>query len=196
MTDGKPTKKELIFSKGCLAPEKHGALVAEIDKYAAIAGLGGGNMRYIWEPIEKYGLSDLETKMLKNIKRLGSQGKGGAIYVAQEPGMIVDRFMALTGCMVRNHVDARFMPLECVIDEYNEHRSISAAVACIPNFHTQATSLPPWRISLLSDLLVQHMSEGKLIVGYVENAVKIRSAYPAAVCDLLQNKFITLGGKL
>ncbi len=186
-------KNEQIFSKGCLTPDKHGPLVAEIDKFAAVAGLGGANKRYIWEPLEKYNLSDMEVTVLKGLKQLSSLGKGGVIYVGQKPAAIADRLMALTGCMVRNYVDARFTPLEHLITEYKEQRCIAAEVACVPNLHTEATCLQAWQKSLLSDLLLHHMSEGKLIFGYVQNPTKMQADYPAAIHDLLKSRFYTIG---
>src|SRR5688572_4798293 len=116
------SKAEKIYASGCLTPEKHGPLVAEIDKFAAIAGLGGGNMRYIWEPIGNVSLTKGEIGILQNIKKLAAQGKGGVLYVGENPSAIVKKLMALTGCMLRNYVDARFMPLESVIEEYNQHK--------------------------------------------------------------------------
>lgn len=185
--------KAWIYSQSCLDPEKHGPLIDDIYRYAAMAGLGGSNMRHIWEPIEKHGLSEEETLMLKNIKKLSKRGQAGALYVGQDSGMIADRFMALTGCMVRNYVDARYVPLERAIDEFKEQGAVSAAVACIPNFHTDATCLKDWRISLLYDLLLQHMSEGKLIIGYVQDMAKMETDYPATMCAFLKANFLPIG---
>lgn len=194
MSEENSDKKTHIFAKGCLTEEKHTPLVAQIDKYAAIAGLGGGNMRYIWEPLQN--LTEMETLVLKNIKKLGEKGKCGLLYVGGDPQKIADRLMALTGCMLRNYVDAQFMTLEKMLKEYADRESISAAVACIPNLHMVGTYLPPWQQSLLYDLLLQHMADGKLIIGYIENTTKMKSFYSPAVHDHLKSRFFTTGGNL
>ena len=108
------------FTNGCLTAEKHGPLMAGIDKYAAIAGI---STRYVRQPI-KFDLTTVEMATLKNIKRLSSQGMYGMIYVGGSPADCTERLMALTGCMLRNYVDARFMPLEGMLKEYKEHASI------------------------------------------------------------------------
>jgi hypothetical protein len=186
-------KEDYFPPKGCLNPEKHNTLVANIEKYAEISGLGGGNKHFIWESIAKYNLNKLEMTVLENLKRMPSSGKKGVLYIGQPPSQITEKFMALTGCMVRNFVDARCMTLEKVLYEYKENKEIEASVVCIPNLCTDATDLPKWQQGLLSDFLIQHQHSGKLLFGYIQNASKMGLCFPSSVCDHLKNNFITTG---
>jgi hypothetical protein len=183
--------KNEIYQKGCLNLEKHAPLVDKLDTYAQAAGLAGGNRRYIWEPLN--GFSKLELEVLRKAHKLCEEGKYGLLYVGGNPGKAVDRLMAITGCFVRNFVDARYMTVETMLKSYAEEKAVAGKVACVPNLFVKGGSLG-WQKGMVYDLLLQHMGDGKLLFAYVQDLNALGAEYGQPIADHLRERFFKVGG--
>jgi hypothetical protein len=182
---------EEIYKKGCLKPDKHGPLVERLDTYAHVAGLAGGNRRFLWEPLKDF--SQLELEVLRDSHRLSEKGMFGLLYVGNSSGVAVNRLMAITGCFVRNFVDARYMTVETALKIYAEEKTIPGKVTCIPNLFVSGCSLG-WQKGMVYDFLLHHMSQGKLLFAYVQDLKGAGSEYGQSAFDHLSTRFFKVGG--
>lgn len=187
--------KSQIYDAGCLYPEKHQVLVDDLYKYAAQAGLSG-NEDFIWKSVEPYELSEIEKLFLQKLDKIPKEkGKYGLLYCEQDSEDIAERLMAITGLLVRNFIDARYMTLQDFLGHFKEHGGVQSKVLCIPNLYVADAPLNKWDMNPFYDALLHHMSEAKLIIGYIESLASMRKDYPAAVCNHFENKFLRIGGR-
>lgn len=180
------TKKE-IYEAGCLKPEDHRALVDNFYGYAAAAGLGGANCQYIWKPLQAP--NAVEVTAFKNFSQLSAKGQRGLLYCGNSLSNATDRLMAVTGCMVRNYVDARFTTIEKALHVYAEEKEIHGRVLCIANFFMNGGSLG-WKKNILYDFLLQLAGEDKLLFAFVQDFDVMAKEYGPAVTDYLSTRFL------
>ncbi len=179
-----------IYQKGCLTPEKHRALVERFDTYALVSGLGGGNRRFIWEPLPE--MTKLELDALKKARRLPEFGKYGVLYVGGNSSLVVNRLMSITGCFVRNFVDARYVTIETAMKMFKAEGSVSGEVVCIPNLYAKGSSLG-WQKGMMYDFLLHQMAEGKLIFAYAQDLEGVAFEYGQPAANHLLERFIKIG---
>lgn len=114
----------------------------------------------------------------------------GAIFVGADAE---DKIIAIAAVFLRNHLDARIMSVNTMLDDHDKQQP---TVALIPNLYVrgQGQALPPWKQSALYDILLQRKAAGLLTLGYVEDMQALKKDYGTVFERHLRNNYVLLGG--
>lgn len=187
------TEKQLkIYEKGApvLHSPYHDRLLADIDRFAAMAGIAG-SMEYIWQSVHESKLGVKEKEYLKSFPLLANEGKFGLAYLGDVKN-IPDRMMSIVGILLRNYVDARFISMSDIFSLKSKGEEVQGSCLCIPNFYIRkesGLSVHEWKVQAVYDLLIQRLSAGKQTVVQIEDTAAFTSAYGTSVWDLIKTKY-------
>lgn len=179
------------YGTGVLTREKHERLVMDLERLCSRAGIGGDNNRYVWTPV-KGELEAEEISYLQDLKKLvkAEEPKFGFLYKGsgkKQAASIQERMMLMTGCLLRNYVDARLMHVDTIMQYLMNNSTLDAEVLLIPNFFVakDAESMLDFKKSLLHNLLLARISDGLQTVVYVDRPSSLGALYGDSVKGLL-----------
>jgi hypothetical protein len=152
----------LYFAPGVLKQGVHERLVLRIDEFAKRAGIPK-------EAIYTQTLADacpsIEVRdWVMNYRQRLSKGSAGLAVVHPLP---VDSWLrAVTGCFLRNFVDARYLTCETVINAMKDGEPPEGTVIVIPNLNIPTThaGIEEWHASLLYDFMLYRQAAGLPVV--------------------------------
>lgn len=163
--------------------EKHDRLLADLDRIVERAGLGVPNKHLVWESTKEH-LTKLEVRYLTHVRELAQHNIFGAVlHGTPRHGNPHARMQRMVGCLLRNYLDARIMPLDTVMAYLSDGQPLKATVLFIPDFFIakHAENTPPWKLTLLTGLLFNRAQEGVQTVVYVDDMSKMRAIYGTAL---------------
>ena len=178
-----------------LDKEVHKHLIADQERYATMAGI---SVQMLGQSAKGY-LTPTEIDWLRGIKPLLKNGQANYCFVGPQKVSIHTKMMAITGCLLRNFIDARVMPLLNVLED--EESALTPTVLLIPDFYTAGSGdktasmnkpLPAWQIPRLHSVLLSRMVSNKGTIVYASHLEKVKDCYGPGIDDLIQNHY-TLG---
>jgi len=171
-TDGTTEEKSILDE------EFHARLIADIDRYAEMAGIP---VYMLHEPLAQY-CSPEEVKWIKDI--LLTRDKGLCV-TGIDPGHPVEsKMMAMAAALLRNYIDARVVTMTTLLQEHHDGEVESPTVMLIPNFYVEYSGGKPntnWQVNILQDILMRRMVEGKTTIIYVQSIEGLKKNFGEAI---------------
>jgi hypothetical protein len=121
------------YASGVLKEADHSRLVADIENIALAAGIAPA---YIAEPLAKH-CGQQEEDWLTRYLRGHAAAQYGLVYIGPSEKLI-SRMMAVCGCLLRNHVNARVVMVRDLLAELKAGAMPDETCLLIPNFHRSA----------------------------------------------------------
>lgn len=119
------------FAFGVLDKSYHQRLVQGLDRWARLAGVP---KKLICTTIKGV-CGEGEIAWLQRLDFYRTDGVLGAVYVGEFDPSVEERFMAITGFLVRNYRDARYTTLQDVVASLRAGDRPGGRTLLIPNFH-------------------------------------------------------------
>lgn len=118
------------WETGALRREVHGPLIADRMAVARRSGLGEGNISAMWTKLPP------ETQNYERawLKQVIAEKRGNHAYYTGKAGRARAKFVAFTGALLRNFMDARLLSVDEIAEKYHEHENLDADVLFIPDF--------------------------------------------------------------
>ncbi len=192
------------FKDSLLDPEKDSGLIQNIHKYAQIAGLSG-SPKYIWQSMQ--GLPEVSEKDIQRAKLIpnlySKLNKAGMVFSEYNASEIPVKFMAMTGYMIRNYLDARYYPLPALVTEIMEEGAPEPRMLFIPDFvsdHSNSMNkksiiaAPDWKKEMLYGLLLQRQADGLPTILAVPEIESILHCFGRTVYDFIQQYYASAKG--
>jgi len=161
--------------------QRHARLIADFENVCAVAGLQG---RFLQESMKTY-CSPEEVEWVSNFRTNMREGSTGLVLEGiSRPDT---RCQAICAAFVRNYIDARVVPLNTVLEAYEEDKLGNPTVLLIPNLyvHSAQKNMLDWKVQTLYDLLLQRSVNNRATVLYVENMSGLQKAYGLPFADFL-----------
>lgn len=189
---------------------KDAALIRNLRSYAEAAGLEG-NPQFIWQSVKKCPeISKNDKECLRHIKSLITDaGKYGYLYTGEKQPII--KFMAMTGLLVRNYIDATYITMTELIGTLMHGDEPSSRVMFIPDFFITSFStdntvqvrgsldkklkaktrldIPDWKREMVYSFLLRRMSQGKITIVYVSDMDIFKNSYGFDIHDFVENHY-------
>lgn len=200
-----------------LDPVHDEMLIRNLDAYAEAAGLAG-NPRFIWESVkDKSYLRKSDLEFFSKIFSLEHDEGGLACGVMYEGFQDVSlKFMAGTGLLVRNYINAAYMPMQEVFGLLLDNQFPTARVLFIPDLFMYETESKQknhakynrsgghggasedktsfkayaWKKELLSYLFTKRQAEGWPTVISVSNLGLMQKAYGHEITRFIKDHFV------
>lgn len=175
------------YKTGLLNPDKHYMLVRDLRKYSEVAGI---SEKYIYTSLSNH-CSETEIKWMQNFHSYHASETHGMIYSGQFKESIFQKMATLTGCFLRNFVDARIIMLSDVIKSIYDN-SFDPTVLMIPNFYMNGTERGGVKLfdrdrQNLFGFMMDRSNRGKCTILYVENMDKMAIDYGEGFVKLFKN---------
>lgn len=178
------------YESGVLDEDVHGQLISRLPDILMWAGIGG-YPEAVWTPMSEF-CSEKEVDWVTNLRSHGGVGgKFGFYYDLDQVKNADERMVALTGCLIRNFVNVRMMPLNQALSDQKELDEEDPQVLIIPNFFNkgEARDLHPMRRTAIHDLLsVRIMINAQTILG-VQEPNSVRQLYGTQIADIIKHKY-------
>lgn len=173
------------MSTAVLNPIVHARLMADMAAICARANVPTTAMH----KSARETLDENEMAWLSSLTISPSGVKGtGAIFVGDPDSE--DKLIAIAAALLRNHLDARIMSVNTVLDQ-----SEPSSVVLIPNLYVrgQGQALPTWKVQQLYDILLSRRTLGLLTIAYVEDMGGLKKDYGTVFERHLKNNYTILG---
>lgn len=178
-----------VFEIGILNREYHERLLADLNKYAGIAGIP---KEFVWAKLSAY-CTDKDVEWVRRMR----EGKDhGLVYEGSGFSVpIADKMMAITGACLRNYIDARFMTVQDVLEQLKNGTMRSPTMVLVPNFcmpKDEASSVAPWQAASLLGWLYSRMAHDLKTVLYVGDMATLEKNYGEAMASHLRHHYTFL----
>lgn len=141
------------FASGVLDPAVHHRLIEDADRVLRVAGLSSAHLSGLWTPLSET-CGKTEIKWLSGLHENAAEGILGLLLAGEYSPPIEARMVALTCCLLRNHIDARLVTLRDVLVDDPD-----PTVLLIPNFHTRGR-LRAFEVGNLTDVVMGRYKRG------------------------------------
>lgn len=118
------------WDTGVLKREVHGPLIADRIAISRRSGLGQGNISSMWSKLPP----DTQGYEREWLKALVQAPYGKHAFYTGKPAAAREKFIAFTGALLRNFMDARLLSVDEIADIYFENHAVEADVLFIPDF--------------------------------------------------------------
>lgn len=187
-----------------LSVEKDQMLIRDLMKYARAAGIAG-HPEYIYQSIKGVkGVTKEDLALSRKLPNLKKEGVAGILYVATDLSVITHKFMALTGLMVRNYIDACYMPVVELSQMLMDGGSPTARILFIPDFsvvqgknRNDISKIEPmlgWKRELFQGCLVKRQSENLQTVIAVASEEALKKVYGPEIHQFILSNYSVVGG--
>jgi hypothetical protein len=181
------------YATGVLVKEHHDRLVADIDNFAADAGI---QAHWLWQHLgETCGEVAVEYVRRFNHHRHGGEIAGLCLVRGSSSLALVEPHMAaIAAALVRNFVRARVITLGRVLQYCAAGDPPEATCLLIPNFFIpkqDGGTIASWQVSALYDLLIQRQALGLQTVVYVSDMSGLEKEYGLAFSSLIKHAYIS-----
>lgn len=183
-----------VRPQGVLDPERHAALIANRESIARDAGIP---VHLLWQKLPA--LTAAERAWLARFHRHRGEGRCGLLLTGEAPALDpLQRIGAMAGCLSRNFVRARVVPLLDALEAVADGAPIAATCLLIPDFVPERAAVreaPAWRVAQLTALLTARWSGGGSASGlqtvlYAPSLADAGREYGGFVADLLRNHYL------
>lgn len=167
---------------------KHARLIKDIDHIAETANIPA----HVIHRSAVGFINSVETDWLRHFNAYRQQGRAGLV-IAGEIDSPELKMMAITGALVRNFIDARFVTLNSLLTLAEDGDTPEPTVLVISNLYTTTTkartALQAFKIQSIYDILLRRMALNKPTVMYIENLEMCESAYGQLFTRHLKNHY-------
>ncbi len=176
---------------GVLDPERHAALIAHREEIARDAGIP---VHLLWQKLPA-ALGAAERAWLARFHLHRDERYCGLLLTGEAPALDpLQRVGAMAGCLSRNFVRARVVPLLDALEATAAGAPLAATCLLIPDFVPERAAVreaPAWRVAQLTALLTARWSRAGLqTVLYAPSLADTAREYGGFVADLLRNHYI------
>ena len=186
-------RHKAYYAPGVLKPEVHHRLVEQIVEVSHQCHVP---IQYIIHSAGEF-LSPGEIQWLQGFNQHAMTGRFGICYSGNINAQ--HRMQAISGCLLRNFVDARVFQVSRLLDALKSDDSL-ASVSCLSITDIcmvlpgNKAALSSWMVSDLYDLLQFRIGEGKQTLLYVQSMPALKSAYGEAFHTLIKTNFAVIAG--
>jgi hypothetical protein len=170
-----------------LNPQAHKRLIADLDHVCQTANVPATFVHRSMKGL----VSDAEIDWVKNFNTHRNNGVAGICLVGTPNSET--RIMAICGALIRNFIDARIMPLNTLLALQEKDVLPEPTVLLVPNLFLRSSGksmgIPPWKIQVIYDVLLQRFTSGKPTVLYVEEMDGMASAYGQVFADHINSHY-------
>ena len=171
-----------------LDKEVHKHILDDLERYASIAGI---STHMLGTSVNGY-LKPHEIEWLRGIKLLLKNGEANYCFTGTGNKDISTKMMAITGCLMRNFIDAWMMSLMTVVED--DELAQVPTVLLIPDFHSVGAAesgkpLAPWQLTRLHGLLLNRLSDNKGTIIYTSDFKKVRECYGSGIDGLIRSHY-------
>ena len=175
---------------GVLDPERHAQLIAHREEIARDAGIP---VQLLWQKLPA--LTAAERDWLTRFHHHRGEGRCGLLLTGEAPALDpLQRIGALAGCLSRNFVRARVVPLLEALEAVAVGAPIAATCLLIPDFVPDRATVrdaPAWRVAQMTALLTSRWSaSGLQTVLHAPSLADAGREYGGFVADLLRNHYL------
>lgn len=166
---------------GILDAKEHSRIIADFERVCSTAGIQG---HFLYDSMTKY-CGPIETEWVKKFWKFKAEGVPGlALVGVTRPDT---RCQSMAAALVRNYVDARVVPVNTLVDGAKDGQVPSPTVLLIPNLFMTAMNkaVPPWRVQVMYDILLERSTKGKPTVVYVESMNGLAGMYGEPFRDFI-----------
>lgn len=177
-----------VFTSGLLDEEHHKRLILDIEQIAQTAGVP---VPMIWSKLSDY-CSPEEFEYIRHIK---STKHYGLLYTGEQKPSVQDKMMAITGALLRNHMDCRLMVLQNVLHLLKNDAMPEPRCLCIPNFclgSKEGGDIPSWEVSALVGLIYNRGALGLQTVLYAQSLAVVGVQYGTTLSQYLETHYKVL----
>lgn len=180
-----------------LDPEEDEQLIKGLEGYAKIAGIEG-HPECIWRSIlnNKCVLSN-DLDLLDKIPFKNSD-KMGVVYIGYGLSNITRKFMALTGYLVRNYIDARYTDRSTLLQIISEQEDIEGKIFFCPDFYVREKKgaknsiMPQWKRDILFSFFLKCQAESKDIILAIQNWGAAEEHYGSEITNFIEDNFMEI----
>lgn len=192
--DGTDIGEPWFRPHGVLDPERHAALIANRESIARDAGIP---VHLLWRRLPA-AFTAGERDWLARFHRHRDEGRCGLLLTGEAPALDpLQRIGAMAGCLSRNFVRARIVPLLDALEAVAAGAPVAATCLLIPDFVPERAAVreaPAWRVAQLTALLTARWSGGGSAAGlqtvlYAPSLADTAREYGGFVADLLRNHY-------
>lgn len=202
------TRDKAFVPAGVLTPGYHERLFLDLKNFAHRAGLGGAP-KYVVQSAKPH-LDQEEITRAAKLKEYLADGTYGSLYGPKVPN-VPSRFMALTGAFLRNYVNARYMTMAQVLEDFRQDNYVQATILLIPDFHIPMAgevgppkkngefvkssgyeknmTKPQFITEAVAGLLLQRISNGQYTYLYSEDPSRLEKDYGPYITKLISENF-------
>lgn len=182
----KNTTQEFFLKSKVLSKERHERLIANIDNFAATAGITPA-------AITKRMSESCTTEEIEWVRTCARPNDSGLCFVGPKFNpMVPDKMVAITAALLRNYVDARVMMALPVVNMLQKDDMPDPTFLLIPNFCLAKDAgghLAPWQSTALLGLLLDRISRGRKTIIYVNSMHDLEVQYGEPFKALIEAKF-------
>ncbi len=166
---------------------KDGMLIKGILKFAQGAGIAG-KPEYIWRSLLTNKDTDAEDH--KIIKGLFKMSECGVVYDGYSTSLLSRKFMALTGCLVRNYRHAFYCPMGAYIAMLMDDGNPGHTVTLIPDFVSEdMEKVPSWKRDIILGLLMEKQAANQLMILGIPDADSMKTAYGSSIAEFVTGSY-------
>lgn len=165
-----------VFEIGILDREYHARLLADLERFAAKAGIPP---EFVWSRMSQY----CTQEEVAWVKRMRMGKDHGLCLVGDFQVPIEDQMMAIAGACLRNFIDARVMPVQEVLSHLKSDSMPYPTVLLIPNFclsKGDGGDIAQWQSSSLLGMLYSRLAKNLKTVLYIASESALEKNYGEA----------------
>lgn len=181
-----------------LCPTRDEQLIKGLEGYAKVAGIGG-HPEYIWQSVKNNETITEEDITLTQRLPLKREDRLGAVYIGYSLTKLTRKFMALTGLILRNYINAKYITRHALLTDIQEGLDVEGSIIFCPDFYIKSkkghknSPLPQWRKDILMSFFLEKQSEGVDIVLGIYNWSTAEEHYGSEIMSFLENNFVEVG---
>lgn len=191
----KANEKQKIYDSGVLTPDRHGRMLDELSNITKRAGIKGCP-DYLWRPFDQEAFPTEEKAYLKNFKQLSDvHGLFGLCYIGFPESKISKRMLEVTGLLLRNEVDARYMPRADVLSSFRKTNEVTGSAILIPNFcpdvsgKSQKMDYLDYLRETIYDFLLSKLRDGSQVIISATSYHDLEKLYGSSITTHIQTYF-------
>lgn len=179
-----------------LDPDRDEQLIKGLEGYARVAGIGG-HPEYIWQSVkDKKHVTRKDRVMVKNMPFGRNADHIGVVYEGWPLSVLTKKFMALTGLLVRNYINAKYIHVNRLLSELEEFGEFEGDVIFIPDFQTKKKTagkhhpVPTWKRDALLGFLLECEAENVDVIIGIGDSNLCKQHWGAEIMDYINANFV------
>jgi hypothetical protein len=177
------------YAGGALIRGEHEAIVANLEAFAKTAGIHPQEV--CTSVVGRISGPELEYVRQFNFHR--AEGHVSGLCLTGEAMLAAEEHMvAITGCLLRNYIDARLMTIGTLLDLLAAGNDPDCGCLLLTNFFlskAEGGGVTPWQVPILLDLLLARKLTRQQTVLYVSDLPRLDKEYGFAFGRLIQSQY-------
>jgi hypothetical protein len=165
----------------------HARIIADMEHVCKTANV---NKTYVHRSMQGL-VGPKEIDWVRRFNAYRNEGVAGVVFVGTANAET--RMMAMCGALIRNFIDARFMPLNTILSLQEKGLMPEPTALFIPNLFlatsAKAGGIPVWKVQVVYDLLLQRFTAGKPTVVFAESLDALGQSYGQVFLDHLKQHY-------